>query len=249
MRREVQSYLCRRLSQEYDLSRGKSKAWNARSADRLSIPKTSTSAVSCFFSLASRRSGSPYARRARERCRPICSIVPYDAVRDWQCFDADARKDTGREVREYFIPDFSNWKDHDSYTRGFDRRRAFMGPGSPRSPAERRRAWSLAPRHRLGHQLGETSSSDCHCRGFEGSCTACHSVRVPGRGWRHLPGAARSPSGVPTLVSPLPSSCSRRAAQRRRYCEVPAGSRTPICSISRARRKSVSSGKGAVFPD
>ena len=86
-------------------------------------------------------------------------------------------------------------------------RRAFIGPGSPRRPAGRRHAWSLAPRHRLGHQLGETSSSDCHCRGFEGSCTACHSVRVPGRGWRHLPGAARSPSGVPS---------DRRSASRNR---------------------------------
>ena len=90
-------------------------------------------------------------------------------------------------------------------------RRAFIGPGSPRRPAGRRHAWSLAPRHRLGHQLGETSSSDCHCRGFEGSCTACHSVRVPGRGWRRPPGVARSPSGVPFDRRPASRSRLRAA--------------------------------------
>jgi hypothetical protein len=66
--------------------------------------------------------------RARKRERnenrrmlfPI-SIVPYDAVRDWQCFDADAGKDSAREVREYFIPDFSEWKEHDAYSRAFER--------------------------------------------------------------------------------------------------------------------------------
>jgi uncharacterized protein YjbI with pentapeptide repeats len=48
----------------------------------------------------------------------LCS---FDALRDWECFDADAGKDSAREIREYFIPDFSNWKDHDSYRLAFDR--------------------------------------------------------------------------------------------------------------------------------
>jgi hypothetical protein len=64
--------------------------------------------------------------RKRERLEkrrmlfPI-SVVPYDVVRDWECLDADAGKDSAREIREYFIPDFSNWKDHDSYAKAFDR--------------------------------------------------------------------------------------------------------------------------------
>jgi len=29
--------------------------------------------------------------------------------------------DSTREHREYFVPDFSNWKDHDSYTAAFER--------------------------------------------------------------------------------------------------------------------------------
>jgi hypothetical protein len=49
------------------------------------------------------------------------SLVPFAEIRDWKCFDADTGKDSAREIREYFIPDFSNWKDHDSYARAFDR--------------------------------------------------------------------------------------------------------------------------------
>ena len=35
-------------------------------------------------------------------------LVPYATIRDWECFDADTGKDSAREVREYFIPDFSD---------------------------------------------------------------------------------------------------------------------------------------------
>ena len=37
------------------------------------------------------------------------------------CFDADTGKDLAVEVREYFTPDFSNWKAHDSFEAAFAR--------------------------------------------------------------------------------------------------------------------------------
>ena len=49
------------------------------------------------------------------------SLVPFDKIRDWKCFEADTGKDSAREIRECFIPDFSNWRDHDSYEQAFDR--------------------------------------------------------------------------------------------------------------------------------
>ena len=49
------------------------------------------------------------------------SLVPFSRIRDWECFDADTGKDSGREIREYFVPDFSAWKDHDSYQGAFQR--------------------------------------------------------------------------------------------------------------------------------
>ncbi|MGC2108805.1 MAG: toll/interleukin-1 receptor domain-containing protein [Candidatus Korobacteraceae bacterium] len=48
-------------------------------------------------------------------------LVPFEVLRDWECFDGDTGKDSAREIREYFIPDFSNWKDHDSYQTAFQR--------------------------------------------------------------------------------------------------------------------------------
>jgi hypothetical protein len=49
------------------------------------------------------------------------SLVPFEAIRAWKSFDAETGKDSAREIREYFIPDFSNWKNHDAYQPAFDR--------------------------------------------------------------------------------------------------------------------------------
>ncbi len=59
-------------------------------------------------------------QQKRQMLFPI-AIVAFDRIKDWKLFDADRGTDSAREVREYFIPDFSNWKDHDSYQKAFDR--------------------------------------------------------------------------------------------------------------------------------
>jgi hypothetical protein len=41
------------------------------------------------------------------------------AIQAWECFDADAGKDSAREIREYYVPDFSAWKDHDAFETEF----------------------------------------------------------------------------------------------------------------------------------
>ena len=52
---------------------------------------------------------------------PLC-IVPYDKITSWEFFDSDTGRDLAREIREYFIPDFSLWKkDHDAYSTAFER--------------------------------------------------------------------------------------------------------------------------------
>jgi hypothetical protein len=45
--------------------------------------------------------------------------VDFDTLGNWTCFDADTGKDLAVEVREYFIPDFSNWKDPDAFESAF----------------------------------------------------------------------------------------------------------------------------------
>lgn len=58
-------------------------------------------------------------QQKRQMLFPI-TLVPFDRINKWKLFDADCGIDSAREIREYFIPDFSNWKDHDSYQKAFD---------------------------------------------------------------------------------------------------------------------------------
>ncbi len=59
-------------------------------------------------------------REGKQLLFPI-TLVPFEAIKQWKLFDADIGTDAAREIREYFIPDFSNWKDHDSYQTAFQR--------------------------------------------------------------------------------------------------------------------------------
>lgn len=56
----------------------------------------------------------------RQMLFPI-SLVPFSEIVTWNLFDADTGIDSAREIRQYFIPDFSDWKHHDSYKKVFDR--------------------------------------------------------------------------------------------------------------------------------
>jgi hypothetical protein len=42
-------------------------------------------------------------------------------VQPWRCIDPDTGCDMALEVRKYHIPDFSNWKNHDSFEDAFAR--------------------------------------------------------------------------------------------------------------------------------
>jgi hypothetical protein len=48
-------------------------------------------------------------------------LVQFRAIEEWECFDADMGKDSAREIREYFIPDFSDWENPAQYKVAFDR--------------------------------------------------------------------------------------------------------------------------------
>jgi hypothetical protein len=59
-------------------------------------------------------------RTGKRKLFPI-GLIDFEEILKWQAFDADVGKDMAREVREYYIPDFSDWKNHDSYKKAFDR--------------------------------------------------------------------------------------------------------------------------------
>jgi len=58
---------------------------------------------------------------AKRRVLFPISLVPFEEIKAWKNFDADTGKDSAKEIREYFIPDFTEWKQHDSYSKAFER--------------------------------------------------------------------------------------------------------------------------------
>jgi uncharacterized protein YjbI with pentapeptide repeats len=61
------------------------------------------------------------AKEGRRILFPIRLNISFEQLQKWECFDADRGKDSAREVREYYIPDFTNWKDHDQYRSEFQK--------------------------------------------------------------------------------------------------------------------------------
>lgn len=60
-------------------------------------------------------------RTGRRVLFPV-SLVPFDRVREWKQFNADIGLDVAREIREYYIPDFTGWDaNHSGYRVAFDK--------------------------------------------------------------------------------------------------------------------------------
>ncbi len=62
-------------------------------------------------------------REVKEGSRVLFPIrlVSFERLEAWTAFDGDIGRDMVREVREYYIPDFSNWKDHGEFEKAFSR--------------------------------------------------------------------------------------------------------------------------------
>ncbi len=88
--------------------------------DRLLLILSEESLKSGWAETEIRKAIETEKREGRRKLFPI-RITDFDTIKKWRCFDADTGKDLAVEVREYFIPDFSNWKDHDSFEAAFDR--------------------------------------------------------------------------------------------------------------------------------
>jgi hypothetical protein len=58
-------------------------------------------------------------RELRDGCRVLfpISLVPFEMLRRWELFDADAGQDLAAEIREYLVPDFSTWHDSASFQK------------------------------------------------------------------------------------------------------------------------------------
>lgn len=88
--------------------------------DRLLLVLSEKSMRSEWVMTELRRARKAEVKEDRRKLFPI-RLVDYEALRDWECFDTDLGIDLAVEVRKYFIPDFTNWKDHDHFEAAFKR--------------------------------------------------------------------------------------------------------------------------------
>lgn len=58
-------------------------------------------------------------------------LTDMERIKAWSCFDADSGKDLGVELREYLIPDFSRWKEHDQFEASFAKLLKDLKAGEP----------------------------------------------------------------------------------------------------------------------
>jgi len=88
--------------------------------DKLLIVLSEASLQSEWVMTELRRARKAECQSGKRKLFPV-RLVDFETLRDWECFDADSGTDLAVELREYFIPDFSNWKDHDSFEAAFSR--------------------------------------------------------------------------------------------------------------------------------
>jgi hypothetical protein len=88
--------------------------------DRLLLVLSESSMQSEWVMNEIQRARETEIKEGRRKLFPI-TIVEFGKVKAWRRFDADTGKDLAKEVREYFIPDFSNWKEHDAFEKAFER--------------------------------------------------------------------------------------------------------------------------------
>lgn len=88
--------------------------------DRLMLVLSENSLRSKWVENEIRRARKVELKEGRQKLFPI-RLVSYEALQEWVCIDSTSGEDLAEEVRSYFIPDFSNWKNYDDFERAFAR--------------------------------------------------------------------------------------------------------------------------------
>lgn len=88
--------------------------------DRLLLVLSESSMQSKWVEAEIRRARNVELKEGRRKLFPI-RLVSYEALQAWTCIDSTTGEDLAEEVRSYFIPDFSNWKNHDDLEQAFAR--------------------------------------------------------------------------------------------------------------------------------
>ena len=102
-----------------------------RRYERLLLVLSTDSMKSPWVKTEIRRARKREIEEKRRVLFPV-SIVFFTDIRMWESFYADEGIDLAEEIREYYIPDFSKWKDHDSYAKGFKKLLGGLKAENPR---------------------------------------------------------------------------------------------------------------------
>jgi len=102
--------------------------------DKLLIILSEASLQSEWVMTELRKAFKAGRREGRRKLFPV-RLVDMETIQAWECFDADSGKDLATELREYFIPDFSDWKNHDKFEAAFARLLKNLRSGEGPSPS------------------------------------------------------------------------------------------------------------------
>lgn len=66
---------------------------------------------------------SAIERERKEKTRVLFPVAIEDinVIKEWECFDPDSGIDIARELRSYYIPDFSNWKNDNKFNEQLEK--------------------------------------------------------------------------------------------------------------------------------
>jgi hypothetical protein len=88
--------------------------------DRLLVVLSEHSIRSNWVTREIRKAFKFEKQQNRKKLFPI-RLVGMGPIQGWQSFYADLVKDLGEEIREYYIPDFSNWQDIEALDKHIDK--------------------------------------------------------------------------------------------------------------------------------
>ena len=91
-----------------------------RAHDKLLIVLSEASLQSEWVMTELRKAFKAEQQSGKRKLFPV-RLVDYDTLRAWECPDSSSGKDLAEELRQYFIPDFSHWKEHDPFETAFAR--------------------------------------------------------------------------------------------------------------------------------
>jgi hypothetical protein len=83
--------------------------------DKLLLVLSEASMASKWVETEIRKARKRERKEGRQVFFPIGLVAFKPSIRDWECFDSDNGEDLASAVREYHIPDFSRWKDHEAF--------------------------------------------------------------------------------------------------------------------------------------